>query len=69
MFYSRAKGACFEMTPTIALPSLYREAVTLFADGNSPETVVDNLVAKGLPEPYARNLVTAAHQDYSRETH
>jgi hypothetical protein len=48
------------MTPSIALPSLYREAVTLLASGKTPETVLDNLVKKGLVEPYARNLMAAA---------
>jgi hypothetical protein len=48
------------MTPSIALPSLYREAVMLLAAGKSPETVVDNLVKKGVLEPYARNLTAAA---------
>jgi hypothetical protein len=48
------------MTPSIALPSLYREAVMLLASGQSPETVLDNLLKKGLMEPYARNLMAAA---------
>jgi hypothetical protein len=48
------------MTPSIALPSLYWEAVTLLASGKAPETVLDNLVRKGLVEPYARNLMAAA---------
>jgi hypothetical protein len=48
------------MTPTIALPSLYREAIRSLASGKAPETVLDSLVKKGLPEPYARNLMTAA---------
>jgi hypothetical protein len=48
------------MTPSIALPSLYREALTAFASGKSPDAVVDNLVRKGLPEIYARELVAAA---------
>ena len=48
------------MTPSIALPSLYREALTSLATGKSPETVLDSLVKKGLLEPYARNLVAAA---------
>jgi hypothetical protein len=48
------------MTPSIALPSLYREAVTSLASGKSPQTVLDNLLRKGLLEPYARNLVAAA---------
>jgi hypothetical protein len=48
------------MTPSIALPSLYREAVKLLASGKTPETVLDNLVKKGLVEPYARNLMAAA---------
>jgi hypothetical protein len=48
------------MTPTIALPSLYREAVNSFASGKTPETVLDSLVKKGLPEPYARDLMAAA---------
>ncbi len=48
------------MTPTIALPSLYKEAVSSFASGKTPETVLDSLKKKGLPEPYARNLMEAA---------
>ena len=48
------------MTPSIALPSLYREALTSLAEGKSPQTVLDSLVKKGLPEPYASNLVAAA---------
>jgi hypothetical protein len=48
------------MTPSIALPSLYREALTSLAAGESPETVLDSLVKKGLLEPYARNLMAAA---------
>jgi hypothetical protein len=48
------------MTPSIALPSLYREALTSLASGMSPETVLDSLVKKGLLERYARNLVAAA---------
>ena len=48
------------MTPSIALPSLYREAVTLLRSGESPETVLDGLVKKGLLERYARTLVAAA---------
>ena len=48
------------MSPSIALPSLYREAVTLLRSGESPETVLDGLVKKGLLERYARTLVAAA---------
>jgi hypothetical protein len=48
------------MTPSIALPSLYREALTSLASGKSPQTVLDSLVKKGLLEPYARNLLAAA---------
>jgi hypothetical protein len=48
------------MTPSIALPSLYREALTSLAAGKSPETVLDNLVKKGLLEEYARPLMAAA---------
>ena len=58
--FSREKGACFRMTPSIALPSVYREAVTWFASGKSTETVLEYLVKKGLPESYARNLMAAA---------
>jgi hypothetical protein len=58
--FSREKGACFTMTPSIALPSLYREAVTSFASGKTPETVLDYLVEKGLPENYALRLMAAA---------
>ena len=48
------------MTPSIALPSLYREALTSLASGQSPEAVLEGLVKKGLLEHYARNLVAAA---------
>lgn len=48
------------MTPTIALPSLYKEAVSLLASGKTPDSVLDSLMKKGLPEPYARNLMAAA---------
>jgi hypothetical protein len=48
------------MTPSIALPSLYREAVTSLASGKTPETVLDYLVKKGVLEQYARTLMTAA---------
>ena len=48
------------MTPSIALPSLYREAVISLASGKSAETVLDYLLKKGLLELYARNLVAAA---------
>jgi hypothetical protein len=58
--FSREKVACFTMTPSIALPSVYREAVTWFASGKSTETVLEYLVKKGLPESYARNLMAAA---------
>jgi hypothetical protein len=48
------------MTPSIALSSLYREALASLAAGESPETVLDSMVKKGLQEHYARNLVAAA---------
>jgi hypothetical protein len=48
------------MSPTIALPSVYREALTAFLSGKSPETVLDDLLKKGLPEQYARMLMAAA---------
>jgi hypothetical protein len=48
------------MTPSIALPSLYREAVTSFACGKSAKTVLDYLIGKGLPENYAVRLMAAA---------
>lgn len=48
------------MTPSIALPSLYREAVISLASGKSPETVLSNLIQKGLLERYARTLMAAA---------
>jgi hypothetical protein len=53
----------FMMTPSIALPSLYREALTSLASGKSPETVLDNLVKKGLLEEYARPLMAAALEE------
>jgi hypothetical protein len=48
------------MTPSIALSSLYREAVMLLASGKSPEMVLDHLIRKGLLERYARTLMSAA---------
>jgi hypothetical protein len=57
------KGACSTMTPSIALPSLYREAVASFASGKSPDAVLDYLVEKGLPERYARSLMAVALSD------
>src|SRR5258708_1876419 len=48
------------MAPSIALPTLYREALTSFTTGKSPDSVVNLLVQKGLPEPYARTLMTEA---------
>jgi hypothetical protein len=51
------------MTPSIALPSLYREALTSLTSGESPETVLDSLVKKGLLERYARPLVAAAQAE------
>jgi hypothetical protein len=51
------------MTPSIALPSLYREAVASFMSGNSPEMVLDYLVQKGLTERYARSLMAVALSD------
>jgi hypothetical protein len=48
------------MTPTIALPALYREAVTSLASGKSPQAVLEDLVKKGLPESYARSLMADA---------
>jgi hypothetical protein len=48
------------MTPSIALPSLYREALTSLSAGKSPQTVLASLVDKGLLEPYARNLIAVA---------
>jgi hypothetical protein len=60
---SREKGACFTMTPSIALPSLYREALSFFASGKSTETVLNYLVQKGLPERYARTLMAAAQTE------
>jgi hypothetical protein len=54
------------MTPSIALPSVYREAVNLFASGKSPDLVLENLINKGMPESYARNLMTAAFREAYR---
>jgi len=48
------------MTPSIALPSVYREALTSLSAGKSPETILDSLLEKGLLEPYARKLLAAA---------
>jgi hypothetical protein len=49
-----------DMAPSIALPTLYREALTSFSSGKSPDSVVNLLVKKGLPEPYARTLAIEA---------
>jgi hypothetical protein len=54
------------MTPSVALPSVYREAVTSFASGQTPDVVLDNLIKKGLPESYARNLMVAAFRETFR---
>ena len=51
------------MTPSIALPSVYREAVTWLASGKSTEVVLEYLVKKGLPERYARSLMAAAQSE------
>jgi hypothetical protein len=48
------------MTPSIALPSLYREAVISLTAGNSPDSVLNSLVNQGLLERYARTLLAAA---------
>jgi hypothetical protein len=55
------------MTPSIALPSLYREALKSLASGKSPDTVLESLVKKGLLERYARPLLAAAQAE-SRST-
>ena len=60
MLLSRAKGACFTMTHSIALPTLYRVAVRSFSSGQAPEMILNYLVDKGLPESYARTLMAAA---------
>ena len=57
------------MTPSIALPSIYREAVTSLASGKTPETVLDNLVQKGVPETYARTLMAAALSESRMVSH
>jgi hypothetical protein len=49
-----------DMAPSIALPTLYREALTSFSRGKSPDSVLNLLVNKGLPEPYARTLMLEA---------
>jgi len=51
------------MTPSIALPSLYREAVSSFVSGKSTETVLEYLVEKGLTERCARTLMAVALAD------
>jgi len=51
------------MAPSIALPTLYREALRSFSNGKSPDSVVNLLVDKGLPEPYARNLMIEAWKE------
>jgi hypothetical protein len=48
------------MDPTVALPALLRVALNALKMGNSPDSVLDTLVRKGLPEPYARKLMDAA---------
>src|ERR1700728_3044492 len=55
--FSRGKGACFTMTHSIALPTLYRVAVRSFSSGQAPEMILNYLVDKGLPESYARTLM------------
>jgi len=54
------------MTPTVALTSVYREAVTSFASGKSPDVVLNTLIMKGVLESYARNLMTAAYRETFR---
>jgi hypothetical protein len=54
------------MTPSIALPSLYREALKSLTAGKSPETVLDNLVKKGMLEEYARPLMAQALEEALR---
>jgi hypothetical protein len=54
------------MTPSIALPSLYREALRSLTAGKSPETVLDNLVKKGMLEEYARPLMAQALEEALR---
>jgi len=48
------------MTASIALPTLYEEALISFAHGKSPDTVLKDLVSQGLPEPHARVLMDEA---------
>ncbi|MGA3188499.1 MAG: hypothetical protein ABSF22_15445 [Bryobacteraceae bacterium] len=48
------------MTPTIALPTLYQEALVSFAKGKKPQMVLSDLVNQGLPEPHARALMAEA---------
>jgi hypothetical protein len=53
------------MTPSIALPSVYKEALASLEAGKAPEVVLDNLVKKGLLEQYARRLLDAAAKQLS----
>ena len=55
----------FMMTPSIALPSLYKEALASLAAGKEPDVVLDNLIKKGLLEQYARRLLDAAAKQLS----
>jgi hypothetical protein len=54
------------MTPSVALTSIYREAVTSFASGKTPETVLDYLLKQGVLEMYARTLMAAAQSESRR---
>jgi hypothetical protein len=51
------------MAPSIALPTLYREALHSFSSGKSQDSVLNLLVHKGLPEPYARSLMIEAWKE------
>lgn len=48
------------MTPSIALPSLYRTVIAWFDSGKTADIVLNELIHKGVPEKYARPLMAAA---------
>lgn len=48
------------MTPSIALPSLYKTVIAWFESGKTVDLVLNELIHKGVPEKYARPLMAAA---------
>jgi hypothetical protein len=57
---SRKKRSLPRMTPSIALPTLYQEALVSFAQGKNEANVLKNLTDQGLPEPHAKALMDEA---------